>query len=243
MLGFDSQKKSKSIALLLDPDKTRIDLDWIKVINIASPDLILIGGSQPFPVALLDDMVTCLKENCQVPILGFPGDVSQVHPSQDGLLALSVLQSSDPRFILSPLFQIAKFIDQHKIPTYFTPYLILGSSGQTSVEKVLKDKLTPIENIDSLASYLLGLKVLNPPCIYLEAGSGAENIINLNYVAWTKNKLPSSYLFAGGGVRELAQLHELWSAGADCVVVGNWIENDKHALIDICIERNKINGH
>jgi putative glycerol-1-phosphate prenyltransferase len=242
MFDFDYLKKSKSIALLIDPDETRINTDWINLINTTSPDLILIGGSQPFPIAILDEMVTCLKANCQIPLLAFPGDINQVNPMMDGLLALSVVQSFDARFILSPLFHISKFIDKKKISTFFTPYLILGGSGLTSVEKVLEDKINLIDQIDTLEDYLLGLKVLSPACIYLEAGSGSEKILNLDYVARAKNILPSSYIFAGGGVRKLTQLHELWTAGADCVVVGNWIERDKQALVDICIERNKING-
>ena len=49
MFDFDYLKKSKSIALLIDPDETRINTDWINLIKIASPDLILMGVVSRFP--------------------------------------------------------------------------------------------------------------------------------------------------------------------------------------------------
>ena len=243
MFGFDSLKKSKSIALLLDPDKTILDPDWIEVINLAKPDLILIGGSQPFSFTLLDDMVTYLKKHSKIPLIGFPGDTSQLHSSFDGLLALSVVQSSDANFILAPLFHSARFIEQHSLPAYYTPYLILDGKGMTSVEKVLEGKIKQIDNLSGLDTFLFGLKVMRPTCIYLEAGSGAQNILKLEYIERTKNRLMDSYLFAGGGVRNITQILALWIAGADCVVVGNWLEKEKQALIKICKERDIMNGH
>ena len=69
-------------------------------------------------------MVTCLKANCQIPLLAFLDDINQANPMMDGLLALSVVKSLDARFISSPLFQISKFIDKYKISTFFTSYLI-----------------------------------------------------------------------------------------------------------------------
>jgi len=57
--------------------------DWINIINTASPDLIFIGGDQPFTIANLDEMVTYLKANCQIPLLAFPGDINQGNPIMD----------------------------------------------------------------------------------------------------------------------------------------------------------------
>ncbi|MBL7790540.1 MAG: geranylgeranylglyceryl phosphate synthase family protein [Chitinophagales bacterium] len=242
MFSIDKLKGSKALALLLDPDKTVIDDSWLEIIREANPDLILLGGSQPFDYHLLDSMVDKLKANLTIPLVGFPGTVDQIHPKYDALLALSVVQSSDANYIFSPLFKAAKIIDELNLSTYYTPYLIIGSSGETAVEKALENKISIIDNETVLKSYLLGLKILNPICLYLEAGSGSKYVINSEYVKQTRNLLLDTYLFAGGGVRNIKQAEEIWTSGADCLVVGNWVEDCPSALINLANSRNILNG-
>jgi geranylgeranylglyceryl phosphate synthase family protein len=242
MFDFDYLKGSKALALLLDPDKTVIDSSWVKIIQEAKPDLILIGGSQPFAYSLLDSMVNILKENLSVPIIGFPGAVNQIHPKYDALLALSVVQSSDPKFILAPIFQVADLVEELSISSFFTPYIILGTTGHTAVEKVLDKKIISLSDAEIVKSYMLGLKIINPACVYLEAGSGSSQILSSNYVKLASEILIPSYLFAGGGVRSIHDAMELWRAGADCLVVGNWIEESPHALHELARARDHVNS-
>jgi putative glycerol-1-phosphate prenyltransferase len=241
MFDFDYLYRSKALALLLDPDKVIIDQNWIDVIIEASPDLILIGGSQPFPFEKLANMVEILKQEVDIPLIGFPGDISQIHIKLDALLALSVVQSTNTKYVLSPLFQVSEFVVKNHLTTFFTPYLILGQTGETAVEKILNDKMNQIKDIKSLESYLYGLQIINPRIVYLEAGSGSADILDSNFVTRTKEILSSSYLFAGGGVRSIEQALTLWEAGADCVVVGNWIEDSKSALKELGTIRNEVN--
>jgi len=240
MFDFDSLKRSKALALLLDPDKTVIDDAWLAIIKEANPDLILIGGSQPFSAERLDDMVKKLKANLSIPLIGFPGDITQIHKDLDGLLALSVVQSVDAQFVLFPLFQVASLVRKLSLPTFYTPYLILGTDGQTAVELALKNKLKRIHEPDIFENFIDGLNILNPPCVYLEAGSGSTQVLNSEFVRIARRGLKRPYLLAGGGIRFIEQAEGLWQAGADCIVVGNWIEQSPKSLLELSAARNKM---
>ena len=242
MRDFDFTIGSKNLALLLDPDKTTIDNIWIETIIQSRPDFILIGGSQPFKPIKMKTMMDTLKENLSIPLIGFPGDKTQVQSGLDALLALSVIHSTDSHYILDPLFQISEFVLENKIKTFYTPYIVLGLTGETAVEKVLKGKINKISDKQSFEPYLCGLSILNPSVIYLEAGSGSESIIDLEILAKTKSVLKSTFVFSGGGVRSGAQAKAIWSAGADCVVVGNWIEESLLGLLELAEIRNNLNS-
>lgn len=242
MKDFDFPHGSKALALLLDPDKTVVDNRWIETIAETKPDMILIGGSQSFEPFKMKKMIDSLKENLPIPLIGFPGDKSQVQVGLDALLALSVIQSTDNRFILDPLFQVSEFVIDNKIKTFYTPYILLGQTGNTAVEIILKDKINSIGNLQSFAPYLYGLSILQPRVVYLEAGSGSSKVIDLEFVSETKSVLSNTFVFTGGGVRSGEQARALWQAGADCVVVGNWIEESHQGLFELAEIRNNLNS-
>lgn len=239
---FDNSSRSKALALLIDPDKTVIDIAWIRLIKQAQPDYILVGGSQPFAWERLEHTITELKKNTHIPIVGFPGDINQIHAKLDALLALSVIQSYDYRFIFQPIMEVIDFVENNNITCYYTPYLIVQNTGNTSVEKVLGGKLDKILSQDDLTKYLKILKLLNPSCIYIEAGSGAQSILNPDWVVATRSLLPKPYWIVGGGIRTKEQAFDLWNAGADCLVVGNAVEDSPEFLIEICQARDFINS-
>ena len=117
----------------------------------------------------------------------------------------------------------------------------MGQTGKTAVEVILKDKINYIKDIQSFQPYLYGLSILQPRVVYLEAGSGSNEIIDLEFVSKTKSVLNNTFVFAGGGVRSGEQAKALWQAGADCVVVGNWIEESLQGLLELAEIRNNLN--
>ena len=72
----------------------------------------------------------------------------------------------------------------------------------------------------ALAGELLGLKL-----IYLEAGSGAQQSVPLEMVKTISNQLQIP-LIVGGGIKSLAQIQEMYDAGADMVVIGTAFEKN-----------------
>jgi phosphoglycerol geranylgeranyltransferase len=241
MTIFDSLSRFKSVALLIDPDKTIIDDCWILAINQSLPDIILVGGSQDFSFKKLDIVINTLKANTTIPILIFPGSIEQIHKQADGVLALSVIQSSSTRFIFDAIYDLAQLDVPSRFKSYFTPYLILSNTGETAVEKVLGSNLRKIENRDEFKKYLFLLKMIQPTTVYLEAGSGAKSTISRDYIIDLKSQIPHTFLFVGGGINSTDTASDLWSIGANCLVIGNKVEENLDFLSEICHARNLVN--
>ncbi len=73
----------KSVALLLDPDKTG-DRSLEKILNIAvetSTDYILVGGS--LTSGSVDNLINSIKKLCNIPVVLFPGNLLQLTHKAD----------------------------------------------------------------------------------------------------------------------------------------------------------------
>lgn len=237
LFSFDNFRRSKAIALLIDPDKDSLSDEFLFQIQESNPDFIFIGGTQPFSYVRLDEIVVKLKRHLQIPIIGFPGSKDQVHSSFDALLALSVIQSHDVTYIFKQLIDSAKRLNSLNFKTYFTPYFILNHEGLTSVEILLKDKIEQINTIERFTDYLYAIKIINCSCIYLEAGSGSNHPVNQEWIKCVSQILPDIFLIVGGGIDTVEKAEHAWNSGANCVVLGNTIEKNPELLIDFCKSR------
>ncbi|TAF70211.1 MAG: geranylgeranylglyceryl/heptaprenylglyceryl phosphate synthase, partial [Flavobacterium sp.] len=91
------KEKRKLLAILLDPDK--IDLNTVpaliqKVINSPATH-IFIGGSH-VTHNIIDELILKIKSSCELPIVLFPGNPSQISIHADGILFLSLLSGRNP---------------------------------------------------------------------------------------------------------------------------------------------------
>lgn len=239
--SFDQYKASKSIALLIDPDKGLLTDSFVEIIVQAQPDFIFVGGTQPFPYQKLDNVITKLKVNTTIPIIGFPGSNQQIHPQMDALLALMMLQSYDANFVLRQLVEVASDLRALDMKTILTPYLLLDHrQSNTALSRLLGDKIEAIDSPQKLMLYLDTIHIMQTPCFYLEAGSGAGAVISAEYIQLASERLPNSYVIIGGGIDTIEKAGVAWNSGADCVVVGNAIEKNPRLLIDFCRSRDGI---
>lgn len=239
---FNTLFCQKSVALLIDPDKTVVDELLINAINRAKPDIILVGGSQRFSFEKLNQVITSLKEHCLIPVFIFPGHIEQVHPNADGVLALSVIQAKSSRFILDSLLDLSDLDLPSDFQIIYTPYLILSNSGETSVEKILNDEFKQIESITEFKKYLFFLQLIQPPFIYLEAGSGSSSSVSSDYISELKQINNFAIVMVGGGIVNSAKAFDKWISGADCIVIGNKVEENLEFLIEICQARDNFNS-
>ena len=89
----DCRNSSKKLfAILIDPDKQNKNalLNIIKKAKSAQVDLFFVGGS----LLTNDNLNSCietLKENCQIPVVLFPGNAMQVNNKADAILFLSLI--------------------------------------------------------------------------------------------------------------------------------------------------------
>jgi len=231
----------KSLAVLIDPDKHHGDyLDKLMTLfGTHPPDLLLVGGSLLFKP--IDQTVTYLKQNSDLPVYLFPGDVSQLSDAADGIFLLSLISGRNPDFLIGNHVIAAPALRRSGIDIVPTGYMLIENGHSTSVEYISNTKPIPFGKTDiavatALAGEMLGLKQ-----IYLEAGSGAAKTVGIDMIRAIREavKLP---LIVGGGIRSVKDAANVYEAGADLIVVGTQLEEFPDQIADFAALRNSLNS-
>ncbi|SNR66781.1 putative glycerol-1-phosphate prenyltransferase [Lutibacter agarilyticus] len=222
-----SKKSQKLLAILLDPDKSTLGeiSSIIKRIEKLNADFIFVGGS------FVEDGVTSnfvkkLKENTEIPIILFPGDYSQVTNYADGLLFLSLLSGRNPEYLIEQQIKAVPFLKNSTLEIIPTGYILIDGGTNSSVLKVSKTSPIPQNNIELAVSTAVAGMYKGKQLIYLEAGSGAKQVVSAELISEVKKNI-SIPLIVGGGIRSKEQLKNAYKNGADLVVIGTAFENNE----------------
>ena len=132
-------KKGPIVAALIDPEdfspKEAADAS-AKAIG-AGASLILVGGSTLANQGRLDEVVKEVKshmqhDKSQVPVVLFPGNITGVSRYADAILFSSLLNSTNPYFIIGA--QALGAVEVHKAGMEAIPmaYLVFGDGSATS---------------------------------------------------------------------------------------------------------------
>ncbi|NAZ11898.1 MAG: geranylgeranylglyceryl/heptaprenylglyceryl phosphate synthase [Desulfurococcales archaeon] len=217
---------------LIDPDKTNGEKAEKIGDMLASvgTDAFLVGGSTGVCPFETEQVVRSLKKT-GLPVIIFPGGLSNIVPSADAILYMSLLNSDDPYFIIGAHIQGCLLIKKYNIETIPTAYIIVGHGGAAG--HVGKARPVPYENPELAALYVLAGSMLGMRFAYLEAGSGAPYPVPPQAVVLSKKLSPETFVIVGGGIRDPKTAYELVKAGADAIVTGTIIEKDPEALREI----------
>ncbi|OAZ05210.1 geranylgeranylglyceryl/heptaprenylglyceryl phosphate synthase [Flavobacterium succinicans] len=220
------KENHKLLAILLDPDK--IDLNAVpaliqKVTN-APVTHVFIGGSH-VTNNIIDELILKIKSSCELPIVLFPGNPSQISIHADGILFLSLLSGRNPDFLIEHQVKAAPILKKTDLEIIPTSYLLIESGNETAVARV--SKTTPISRIDveAVCNTAMAGEMLGHQLIYLEAGSGAKQSVPLEMIREVA-KNTSIPLLVGGGITSLLGIQNAYDAGADVVVIGTAFEKD-----------------
>lgn len=219
-------ENEKLLAILLDPDK--IDLDNVKTliekINQSPATHIFIGGSL-VNNNILNELISKIKEDCNLPIVLFPGNPSQISDKADGILFLSLISGRNPDFLIEHQVKAAPVLKKTQLEIISTGYILIESGTETAVERV--SKTTPLDrnNIDYIVQTAQAGEMLGNKLIYLEAGSGAKKAVPLEMIKKVSQNIEIPVL-VGGGIIDLQGIQRAYDSGADLVVIGTAFEND-----------------
>ncbi len=233
-------RSKKRIALLVDPDgyDTKSLEKLIGFINLHPPDLLLVGGSILFkPIEIT---IAALKLGCKIPVFIFPGNVYQLSDRADGILFLSLISGRNAEFLIGNHVLAAPHLSRAGIEVIPTGYMLIQNGNASSVEYMSHTRPIPGDKTDiavatAMAGEMLGLKAL-----YLEAGSGAARPVAPGMIRAIRKNI-SLPLMVGGGIRTAETALELFSAGADMIVVGNAMETDPGLIKAFCETRDSLN--
>ena len=218
----------KLLAILLDPDKIVWEnLDHLlHKINQSPATHIFVGGSI-VQATILEDLITQLKQNTNLPVVIFPGDPSQISAQADAILFLSLLSGRNPDYLIEYQVQAAPILKKTSLEVISTGYILIESGNETAVARVSKTKPLNRENLDLVLATAQAGEMLGNKLMYLEAGSGAMNAVPLKMIQLIAQNIEIP-IIVGGGIVDLHGIQSAYKAGADLVVIGTAFENDSH---------------
>ncbi len=220
------QNQQKLLAILIDPDK--IELSNIKniasKINQSPANFIFIGGSL-VQNNIIDDLIHELKKFCQLPLVLFPGNPSQISGKADGILFLSLLSGRNPVFLIENQIKAVSILKKTKLEIIPTAYILVKTGQKTAVELVSNTEAMNQNNPNFILETAQAGEMLGHQLVYLEAGSGADHSISKNIISLVAQniKIP---LIVGGGIKSVQEIEKVFDSGADLVVIGTAFENN-----------------
>jgi phosphoglycerol geranylgeranyltransferase len=219
----ESLKDHKIHLTLLDPEEQSPEEAVSIAKNAVSggTDGIMLGGSTTDSTEL-DATAKALKENVDVPIILFPGNISGVSQHADAIFFMSLLNSSNPYWITGAQALGAPMIKKMGIETISMGYLVVEPGG--TVGWVGDAKIIPRIKPDLAAAYAIAAEFMGMKLLYLEAGSGAEKHVPEKMIQMVK-KSTDTIVIVGGGIRTGEDSANVAAAGADIIVTGTVVEN------------------
>ena len=225
-LVYKKAKGEKSFAVLIDPDKvTPSSIDELMLlINQAGVDYLLVGGSLVISNRL-DEVVLQIRKNGDTPIILFPGSPSQITPSADALLYLSLISGRNPELLIGQHVISAAAVKQSGLEIMSTGYMVIDGGAPTTVSYISNAAPIPSDKNEiamctAMAGEMLGMKL-----IYMDSGSGAKRPITESMIEKVSGVIEVP-LVIGGGIKDPEKAYRNCKAGADVIVIGNAIEKD-----------------
>lgn len=235
------QSGKKSLAVLLDPDKLldREGLDrTMQLINSSPVDYIFIGGSLVTESGF-DERVKHVKDNTSIPVILFPGSVSQITPNVDAVLFLSLISGRNADLLIGQHVVAAPTIKRHKLETISTGYMLVDCGKPTTASYISATPPIPHDKPEIAAATACAGEMLGLSTMYLDGGSGAAQPVSEQMIQ-AVSRSTECPLIVGGGIRSTEQAHKAWSGGADIIVIGTAFEENPDLLFDICAEKARM---
>ena len=183
---------------------------------------IMVGGSTIVSTSHLDSVVKAIKKTVNIPVILFPNNVTGISKYADAIWFMSLLNSSDPYFIIGAHVLGAPIIKKFGLEPLPLGYIIVGGGSAASV--VGKAVPIPYDKPELAVAHALVAEYFGMRFVYLEAGSGAKQIVPSEMVRMVKS-IVCLPLIVGGGIRTGRQVKEVVEAGADIIVTGNVLED------------------
>lgn len=230
----------KGFAVLIDPDKQ----DELSLKSLIArfrehpPNLLLVGGSLLF--SPIETTILLLKSMCEIPVYLFPGDISQLSESADGIFLLSLISGRNPEFLIGNHVIAAPRLKKSGIDIIPTGYMLIENGHSTSVEYVSNTRPIPFGKTDIAVATALAGELLGMKQIYLEAGSGATKAVGIDMIE-AISKAVDLPIVVGGGIRSVKEAENVYKAGADMIVIGTQLEDYPEQIVDFATLRDSMN--
>lgn len=236
----DILSKKQLLAVLLDPEnlQTPEAIDRIgQELRLHRPDMVLIGGSTWY--ADTTPLIRALRAYtgdkgtaASLPLILFPGHPSQFSGEADAILFHSLLSGNNPDTLIGWQTMAAQRVRKSGIAVLPMGYILVDGGRQSTTARVTGTQAIPLSQQERIVDTALAGELLGMRNIYLEAGSGAAQPVQTHIIRAVREATTAT-LWVGGGIRSRQDAEAAWQAGANVVVVGNWLEQHPEELGNI----------
>lgn len=232
-IKFSAERNRKLLAVLIDPDKMKLDKvsEFIKKVNQSIATHIFVGGSE-VEVFQTEKIAIEIKKHTNLPVVLFPGDVSQITDEADAILFLSLISGRNPDYLIGKHIEAVSKLTHTELEVIPTGYILVHSGKETSVQRVSRTKPLVQNDIYKIVDTAKAGELLGMKLIYLEAGSGASVPVSNKIIFEVKKRL-NIPLIVGGGIKSKVDIENAYNSGADLVVLGTAFEENESFFDEI----------
>ena len=219
--------KKKLHFSLLDPDKQKPEVagSIAKTAEEAGSSAIMVGGSTLVSQEQVDKTVKAIKEHSNLPVILFPSGAKFLSKYADAVFFMSLLNSRNLGFVIREHVKGAPFVKYSGIEPISMGYVIV-EPGMTA-GKVGEVDLIKKDDVEAAVGYALAAQYLGMDFFYLDAGSGSPDPVPNEMIKAVKKNI-NIPLVVGGGIRDAKTAGKTAKAGADVVVTGTKLEEEKN---------------
>ncbi len=225
------KEKGAGYFVLIDPDKkNHLNIeDIVKTANESAVDALLVGGSLMMDAGN-HDRVAKIKKNAKMPIIFFPGGVTQLNGHYDAMFFMSILSGRNPHYLIGEQAIAAPIVKDIGIETIPMGYLLLEGGTTSTVEFMSGTKPIPMNRPEITVAHALAAQYLGKKFVYLEAGSGAKIPVSVETIKAVRSQIEIP-IIVGGGIKTPEEARERINAGASFIVTGTVTEKSKDASL------------
>jgi phosphoglycerol geranylgeranyltransferase len=208
---------------LIDPEKTRPQTasHIARVAESCGTAAIMVGGSTVVLTSHLDTIVKAIKRTTNLPVILFPNNITGISRYADAIWFMSLLNSSDPYFIIGAQVLGAPAIKKFDLEALPLGYIIVGENSAASI--IGRAIPIPYDKPEIVVAHALTAMYFGMRFVYLEAGSGANKPVPTEMIELVKKSVTVP-LIIGGGIKTERQAKEIARAGGDIIVTGTIVE-------------------
>ncbi len=226
------QQNKKLHFSLIDPDKQapKDAGEIAKICENYGTNAIMLGGTTVRSRKLVYDTVAAIKGNVDLPTILFPNSALAISENADYILFMVLLNSLESKYRVEEQAKGAPLIKKWGIKSISTGYVVVSTSkNPTTIERRVKLDKIDIDDIEKAVDHAVYAEKEGMSCVYFDAGSGAEKPISNEMVQAIREHIEIPIII-GGGIRDGDTAKEKIDAGADVIVNGTIIEDERELI-------------
>ena len=229
----NQKAKRKALAVLIDPDQLDEVSDTLRLISACVEhrvDYFLVGGSL-ITTNNLGEVIRTIKDECNIPVILFPGSNLYIESGADAILLLSIISGRNPDSLIGQHVVAAPILKRSNLEIMATGYILVNAGNIASASYMSHTTPIPYDKNSVAACTAMAGEMLGMKLIYLDAGTEAERPISSKMISAVR-KAVDIPLIVGGGIDNRYKALRAYETGADMLVVDT-IEHTSEALTEV----------